>query len=132
MKKLLTLSTKNEHFTFNEIYIRIDAVAMGSPLGPVIANIFMIELETTLLPKLEDRVKKWRPFVDDTFVYVKNGCVVQYVLSVLHSFHKNIKFTNEEEQNNILMFLDVLLIRNGENLNPIVYKKDTHNDLEQI
>ena len=77
---------------------------MGSPLGPVIANIFMIELETTLLPKLEDRVKKWRPFVHDTFVYVENGCVVQYVLSVLHSFHKNTKFTNEEEQNNILMF----------------------------
>ena len=41
---------------------------MGSPLEPVIANMFMVELETSLVPKLEDRVKKWRRFVDDTFM----------------------------------------------------------------
>ena len=29
-----------------------------SPLWPVIANIFMVESETTLVPKLEDHVKK--------------------------------------------------------------------------
>ena len=61
MKKLLTLCTKNVHFSFNnEIYIQLDRVAMGSPLGPVIANIFMVELETTLVPRLEDHVQKWR------------------------------------------------------------------------
>ena len=48
MKKLLTLCTKNLHFLFNnEIYIQIDGVAMGSPLGPVIAHIFMVDLKTT-------------------------------------------------------------------------------------
>ena len=30
---------------------------MGSPLGPVIANIFMVELESVLVPKLNDHVK---------------------------------------------------------------------------
>ena len=51
MKKLLTLCTKNVPFSFNnEIYIQTDGVAMGSPLGPVIANILMVELETTLVP----------------------------------------------------------------------------------
>ena len=128
MKKLLTLCTKNVHFSFNnEIYIQIDGVAMGSPLGPVIANIFMVELETTLVPKLEDHVQKWRRFVDDTFAYVKIGSV-EYVLSVLNSFHKNIKFTYKEEQNNTLPFLDVLFIRDGEKLNTTVYRKDTYND----
>ena len=62
---------------------------MGSPLGPVIANIFMLEPETTLVPKLEDHVQKWRRFVDDTFACVNIGSV-EYVLSVLNSFHKNI------------------------------------------
>ena len=62
------------------------------------------------------------------FVYVKIGSV-EYVLSVLNSFHKNIKFTYEEEQNNTLPFLDVLFIRDGEKLNTAVYRKDTHNDL---
>ena len=57
MKKLLTLCTKNVHFSFdNKIYTQLDEVAMGSPLGPVTANIFMVELETTLVPKLEDHV----------------------------------------------------------------------------
>ena len=101
---------------------------MGSPLGPVIANIYMVELETTLVPKLENHVQKWRRFVDDTFVYVKIGSV-EFVLSVLNSFHKNIKFTYEEEQNNTLPFLDALFIRDGEKLNTAVYRKDAHNDL---
>ena len=85
----------------------------------------MVELETTLVPKLEDHVQKWRRFVDDTFAYVKIGSV-EYDLSVLYSFHKNIKFTNEQEQNNTLRFLDVLFIRDGEKLNTTVYRKDTH------
>ena len=57
MKKLLNICTKNVHLSFNnKIYLQIDKVAMGSPLGPVIANIFMVELETILLPKLEYHV----------------------------------------------------------------------------
>ena len=86
MKKLLTLCTKNVHFSFNnETDIQIDGVTSV----PVIANIFMVELETTLVPKLEDHVQKWRCFVDDTFAYVNIGSV-EYVLPVLNSFHKNI------------------------------------------
>ena len=59
IKKLLTLCTKNVHFPFkNEIYIQLDGVAMSSPLGLAIVNIFMVELETILVPKLEDHVQK--------------------------------------------------------------------------
>ena len=44
MKKLLILYTKNVHFTFNnETCIQVDGVPMDSPLGPVLANIFMFE-----------------------------------------------------------------------------------------
>ena len=60
---------------------------MGSPLGPILAGIFMVELENTLVPKLKQKIKNWRRYVDDTFVYVKNGSV-EYVLSVLKSFHE--------------------------------------------
>ena len=131
MKKLLTICTKNLHFSFNnDIHIRIDGVAMGSPLGPVIANIFMVELESVLASKLNDHVKKRRRFVDDTFVYVKRGSI-EYVLSVRNSFHDNIKFTYEQENNNRLSFLDVLFIRDHEKINTTVFRKDIHNDLYQ-
>ena len=75
-------------------------VAMGSLLGPVLAKIFMVELKSVLVPKLNDHVKNyWIRFVDDTFVYVKRG-LIEYALSVLNLFHDNIKFTYEQENNN--------------------------------
>ena len=76
MKNLLILCTRNVHFTFNnEIYIQNDGVAMGSPLGPILAGIFMAELENALVPELKQCIKNWRRYVDDTFVYVKNGSI---------------------------------------------------------
>ena len=68
MKELLILFTKNVHFTFNnETYIQVDGVAMGLRLGPVLANIFMVELETSVIPNLSNKVKLWKRFVDDTY-----------------------------------------------------------------
>ena len=57
VKKLLTICTKHIHCSFNNIYIQIYGVAIASPLGPVLANIFMVELESVLVPKLNDHVK---------------------------------------------------------------------------
>ena len=55
MKDMLILCTKNVHFSMNgDIYLQIDGVAMGSPLGPVLAGIFMVELERSLVPKLSN------------------------------------------------------------------------------
>ena len=71
MRKLLSLCTKNVHFTLNnEIYVQNDGVAVRSPLGPILANVFMMELENTLVPRLHQGNKKWRGYVDDTFAYV--------------------------------------------------------------
>ena len=129
MKKLLTICTKNMHFSFNnDIYIQIDGDVMDSPLGPVIANVFMVELERVLVPKLNDHVKIWRRFVDNTFAYAKCS-LIEYVLSVLNSFHDNIKFTYKQENNNRLSFLNILFIRDYEKINTGVFRKETHNDL---
>ena len=46
MRELLYLCTESTHFTLNKkIYLQVDGVAMGSPLGQILANIFIVELK---------------------------------------------------------------------------------------
>ena len=72
MKELLLLCTKNVHFTLNgQIYIQVDGVAMESPLAPLLADIFMIELKRSLIPKLR-KIKFWRRCVNDTICFCQN------------------------------------------------------------
>lgn len=43
---MLILCPKNVHFTFNEeVYKQTDGVSILSPLGPVLADFFIVELE---------------------------------------------------------------------------------------
>ena len=127
MKELLFLCTKNVHFTFNnQIYIQLDGVAMGSPLGPVLANIFMVELETSVIPNLNDKIKLWKRFVDDTFCFAKSE-YTNNILLALNSFHQNIKFTIETEKDDAIPFLEVLIIRKARKIETtVVQKKDMH------
>ena len=129
MESLLYLCTKNVHFSFNdEIYQQTDGVAMGSPLGPIIAGIFMVELENTLVPILSEHLPFWKRYVDDTLCYVKKGSL-EFVLPTLSSFHENINFTYETERNNMISFLDVLIVRNDKVFDTAVFRKSTHTDL---
>ena len=74
-KKLLTLSTKGNVFYFNGTYYRQrDGVAMGSPLGPALANAFLCHHEADWL---DDCPLSFAPvfyarYVDDIFVLLKS------------------------------------------------------------
>ena len=95
MKELLYLCTKNVHFSFSsEIYMQNDGVAMGFPLGPVLANIFLVELEKTIMPSFSDKIKLWKRYVDDTSTFVKTD-EIKDVLSSLNRCYSNIIFTME-------------------------------------
>ena len=131
MKELLLLCTKSVHFSYNDsIYVQSDGVAMGSPLGPVLANIFMVELEREVLPTLAEHMLPWKRYVDDTVSWIKETSV-ELVTEKLHSFHQNIKFTHEMENKGTISFLDVLLTRTGNSgeLETKVYRKKTDSDI---
>ena len=130
LKKLLYLCTKNVHFTFDgKMYLQIDGVAMGSPLGPVLANIFMVEFERTIVPSLQDSVKLWRRYVDDTFAFVRKEDVDK-VLHKLNGYHQNISFTYETESNASISFLDIKVHRQEDGtFETSVYRKPTNTDL---
>ena len=72
-----------------------------------------------MILKLSTQMTKWKRYVDDRIAYIKPSST-DYVLSVLNSFHKNIKF---------ISFLDVLILRNGRFVETTVYRKLTHNDV---
>ena len=116
MREILLLCTKNVHFTFRDVvYLQTDGVVMGSPLGPVLAGIFMVDLARSLVPLLTVELSFWKRYVDDTITFVKIGAV-DHVLSMLNTFHPNIQFTYETEHNVKLAFLVVMLCRDGENI----------------
>ena len=129
MKELLILCTKNVHFTFNnDTCIQVDGVEMGSPLGPVLANIFMVEVKISVIPDLSNKVKLWKRFVDDTYCLARLE-YIDNILLALNSFHKNIKFTFEIEKGNTIPFLDILIIRKPGKIENTVYWKKTCTDL---
>ena len=130
MKELLNLCTKSVQFTFEgKIYVQNDGVAMASLLGPILADIFMVELERSAIPFLMDQMKCWTRYVDDTLCYIKTDSI-DYVLKMLNGFHRNIQFTYEVETDSKISFLDVLVIRDSSNnINTTVYRKSNNNDI---
>uniref|UniRef100_A0A0X3NUX1 Reverse transcriptase (RNA-dependent DNA polymerase) n=1 Tax=Schistocephalus solidus TaxID=70667 RepID=A0A0X3NUX1_SCHSO len=68
LKELLLKCTLNVQFLFNNtLYRQIDGVAMGSPLGPLLANIFMGKLEALQLRPQINRLKYYGRYADDIF-----------------------------------------------------------------
>ena len=82
LKNLLILCTKNVHFSLNgQLYLQKDGIAMGSPLAPVMAGIFMVELGRKVLPMLLQYIKGKKRYADDTISYVKVDCT-EHVLCI--------------------------------------------------
>ena len=71
---LFEFATCKTHFQFNgEIYDQVDGIAMGSPLVPALANMFMGVYEEKWLNSTEGKkVKFYKRYVDDVFCIVDN------------------------------------------------------------
>ena len=113
-------------------YVQHNGVAMGAPLAPVVADIFMAHMETSLMDQLmESGVCEWHRYVDDTFVLIEPTTNVVDVLNILNSFHPSIKFTYEVEANRSLPFLDVRVTRSPERqtFETTIYRKPTFTGL---
>ena len=128
---LLEFCLKNTYFKFNgKFYEQKEGAAMGSPISPIVANLFMEDLETKAIRTSSTPPKIWRRFVDDTFTIIKKENKNSF-LQHLNSIHHSIKFTCEEEKEDGSMpFLDILITPAEDgSLNTSVFRKPTHTDL---
>ena len=74
LKDLFYFATTMSHFLFDgNFYDQIDGVAMGSPLGPVLANLFMAVNEKHWLESCPNPPSFYRRYdVDDIFCLLKS------------------------------------------------------------
>ena len=109
-QRLLYICVKANHFSFGDkLFDQVDGVAMGSPLGPVLANIFMSKFEKKVLKNYGgNKPLFYRRFVDDTYLIFHDRDDCELFLEYVNCQHSSIKFTLEVESNNSLPFLDVI------------------------
>ena len=121
MKEMVTICSKNVHFTFNDD--NDDTTSFH--LGPVFTGIFMVLLKRSLVRSvLKDQLSFWKRSVGVVITFIKTGSI-EYILSILNGFYPNIEFTFETEFNSESVFLDVLSLREGQNIIITFYRKVT-------
>ena len=90
LMELLKLATTNQLFQHDGIlYEQVEGVAMGSPLGPLLANTFICSIEE----KLEERNELpffYKRYVDDTFTITPDLSKAKAFIDKLNSCHENL------------------------------------------
>ena len=127
--ELMGIATNSVSFSFNETMFRqIEDVSMGSPQGPILANIFVGFHERRQFDKFPKPFTYLR-YVDDTFISFKSRSDALKFFDTLNRLHSSLSFTMEEESNGQLPFLDVLVERGDSSFLTSVYRKPTFTGL---
>ena len=125
---LLNLATKKSFFTFNnKFYIHVDGVVMGSPLGPILTNIFLSHHEKKWLNKypIEFKPSFYRKYVDDIFVPFESSESADSFREYMSSKHQNINLTVEQKNVGSHSFIDVKICRKNGKFVTSVHRKPT-------
>ena len=101
---------------------------MGSPLGPLMDNVFTCHLEDKLArngfgPSLYKR------YVDDTLARMRNTDAAADFLATSNGLRSSLKFTMELPADNTIPFIGIQIIKNGTELETRVYRKPANTGL---
>ena len=102
---------------------------MGSPLAPVLANIFMGHYEKECLSNYDGLLPSHYTRYVDTFSVFNSHDEVKRFFSDLNSRHPNVKFTMEAKVNKVIPSLDVFIDNRNNILNITTYHKSTYSGL---
>ena len=124
----MTLSAKPSCFVFNNVYYQqVDGMAMGSPLGPTLADLILVNYESKWLKDypVQFAPKYYHRYADDIFSLFKAKDHVKKFFRYMNSRHPNIKFTCEEENDNKISFLDIAITRTENKFTTSIFRKKT-------
>ena len=104
---------------------------MGSPLSPLLAEIFMSKFEEEFLKSdFAVNIFFWFRYVDDILVcFTGSDSQLTAVLDHLNSIHNKINFTIEKEENNSINFLDLKILKENNSLKFDIFRKPTFTDV---
>lgn len=119
---------KRSTFPVQWRFVPANSFVMGSPLGPLMANIFMCSIEEKLANenKLPDF---YRRCVDNAFSLVPDLPTADDFLATLDNAHEAIQFTMETAVNNKLPFAGMVIKKSDNRLNSCLHRKKTNKGL---
>lgn len=129
---LLNLCLEQNFFSFNgETYYQNEGLAMGSPLSPILADIFMHNFESTYIiknQKYKNNLIYYYRYVDDILI-LWSGTTIDLMefVTYLNTLHQTIKFTAElENDQKQINFLDLTISIKNNNHYFEIFRKPTH------
>ena len=129
---LLNINLRQYYFSFlGRIYQPDEGVAMGSPIPGTIAEVFLQQLENSIIRHLIDAkiLSFYTRYVDDIFlIYDSTRTNPDYILQYIDTTHSNIQLSPTMESNNNVNFLDLSITRRPTCLGISILRKPTSTD----
>ena len=125
--ELLEFLLLTTFFIFNgEFHQQTDGVAMGGPASSIVAEIYMISIETTVIMTADTPPTILEHHVYDEFSILCR-CNLQQFFQHINSLHPKTIFTMEKEENSTIPFLNTFIQRNQDGTISVkVHRKLTH------
>ena len=108
---LLEFCLKTTYFQFqHSFYEQINSAEMGSPISPIVANLFLEDFEVKAINTTKNPPKMWKRYLDDTCV-ILNSTTKEEFFHHIKSIDPRIQFTSEDSKaDGSIPFLDSLVM----------------------